>query len=314
MPDARRYRARLTTAEKLNKASEYLRKELHLSPGEYIKLLFSQSDRSSKIRQKHFCEVAYTSPEVVGYLNANPSIRIDVLNALDWGIPELRNEISALAESPFFGPYHVLDKDIASLDPELLSTTISNTAPHISHLLKSIAQPPRSSDLSLVGNRLITMLAILCYSSRSRTSTNIPTLTGLYLHSKGVKRVVIELLHHFGITVSYDTILKTTKALSRESADTVAEAGQSPKAVTVYDNFEQMEGVKEQRVDNNSNFHSVTAGKVFQGLEMPSGGLQQGMLDPTVELRIRQVLLAPGNREDQTRQEVNLFNVLKAES
>src|SRR5437764_15439449 len=106
MPDARRYRARLTTAEKLNKASEYLRKELHLSPGEYIKLLFSQSDRSSKIRQKHFCEVAYTSPEVVGYLNANPSIRIDVLNALDWGIPELRNEISALDESPFFGPYH----------------------------------------------------------------------------------------------------------------------------------------------------------------------------------------------------------------
>jgi hypothetical protein len=95
-PNARRYRARLSPAEKIKKASDYLRTELNLSPAEYIKMLFSQTDSSNRVRQKHFFKVAYTSHEILQYLKAHPTTRIEVLNALEWGIPELRKEMAGL--------------------------------------------------------------------------------------------------------------------------------------------------------------------------------------------------------------------------
>jgi hypothetical protein len=68
--------------------------------------------------------------------------------------------------------------------------------------------------------------------------------------------------------------------------------------VAAYDNFEHMEGVKQQRIDSNSTFKSVTTGEIIQGREMPPEGFQQNMLDPTVRLRTSEVLFAPGNMAD----------------
>ncbi|KAH0538357.1 hypothetical protein FGG08_005052 [Glutinoglossum americanum] len=242
-PRIRRYRARLSSAEKIKKASDFLRTELNLTPAEYIKLLFSQTDAGNRVRQKHFFEAAYTSPEILQYLEAHPTTRVEVLKALEWGIPDLRKEMVGLTESELFGGYHASDKNITSIS--------------------------------------------------------------LYLHSKGVKRVVIELLHQFGVTISYDTIMKNVRTLSKDSADEVVSAGQASNAVTVYDNFEQTEGVREQRIEDNSSFNSVTTGKVFEGLEIPSGGLRQDMLNPQAQLSIQQVLFAPGNHDDEVRQQVS---------
>lgn len=55
--------------------------------------------------------------------------------------------------------------------------------------------------------------------------------------------------------------------------------GQGDASVTAYDNFERTEGVKEQRVDHQGTFHSVTTGQVIQGIEIRLGGLQQDMLN-----------------------------------
>jgi hypothetical protein len=72
----------------------------------------------------------------------------------------------------------------------------------------------------------------------------------------------------------------------------------------VYDNFEPMVGVREQRVEGNSTFHSVTAAEVFHGHEIPEGGLTQDMLDTNVRLEPESVLLAPGNSSDDIQQQV----------
>lgn len=104
--------------------------------------------------------------------------------------------------------------------------------------------------------------------------------------------------------MSYSTILRVVKSLSHEAIASVTAAGRSQNSVTVYDNFEQMEGVREQRVEGNSTFHSVTAGEVFEGREMPDGGLRQTMLDPNVRLEPESVLLAPGNSDDEIQRQV----------
>lgn len=65
-----------------------------------------------------------------------------------------------------------------------------------------------------------------------------------------------------------------------------------------------MEGVKEQRVDHQGTFHSVTTGQVIQGIEIPPGGLRQDMLNPEVEICASDILLAPGNRDDNINHQV----------
>ena len=212
--------------------------------------------------------------------------------------------MAILAESELFGEYCVSDKDITSIGNAALLETTTSRAPYISRLLHDVSKPPQSPGSPSYSSRMVMILAILCYSFRPRGAINIPTLIGLYLHSKGVKRVVLELLHQLGVTVSYDAIMNNIKSLSKDSEDTIAEVGQASNAVTVYDNFEQTEGVREQRIESNSSFRSVTAGKVFEGLEIPSEGLSQDMLNPRATLNIRQVLFAPGNCGDEISRQV----------
>ena len=71
------------------------------------------------------------------------------------------------------------------------------------------------------------------------------TLLDIHLYANRVRRRVIELLAKYGLSVSYSTILRVVKSLSDEAIASVTAAGRSQNSVTVYDNFKQMEGVRE---------------------------------------------------------------------
>jgi hypothetical protein len=126
----------------------------------------------------------------------------------------------------------------------------------------------------------------------------LPASPGIYLHSKGVKRRQLELLSRLGLVCSYHTITATIKKRTDQAAVEVAAKGQEPTVVTAYDNFEQMEHVREQRVDNENSFHSVTTGQLIQGIEMPAGGLQRSMLDSNICLYPTDIFNSPGNQYD----------------
>ena len=82
--------------------------------------------------------------------------------------------------------------------------------------------------------------------------------------------------------------------------------GQDDASVTVYDNFELMEGVKEQQVDHQGTFHSATTGQVIQGIEILPGGLRQDMLNPQAKIGASNVFLAPGNQDDDIEHQVGI--------
>ena len=77
----------------------------------------------------------------------------------------------------------------------------------------------------------------------------------------------------------------------------------------MYDNFEQVERVKSQCLENNSTFFSVTTGEVLQGVDIPPGGLRQDMFDKTVQLGINDVLFTPGNKNDELENDVSESNL-----
>jgi hypothetical protein len=62
--------------------------------------------------------------------------------------------------------------------------------------------------------RIITIIAILCFSQRQNTCTGLQTTLSLYLHSKGVKHLQIEFLDQLGLIVSYNTIIRVFKEQS----------------------------------------------------------------------------------------------------
>ena len=124
-----------------------------------------------------------------------------------------------------------------------------------------------------------------------------------------MKRRQLELLGRLGLVCSYHTITATIKKRTDQAVVEVAAKGQEPTVVTAYDNFEQMEHVKKQRVDNENSFHSVTTGQLIQGIEMPAGWLRQSMLDPNICLYPTDIFNSPGNRYDDV--EVKVRAVLR---
>jgi hypothetical protein len=112
------------------------------------------------------------------------------------------------------------------------------------------------------------------------------------------------LLNRLGLVVSYNTITRVIKTQSAQAAMQVGKLGQGEYSVTAYDNFEVAEGVKEQRIDHQGTFHSVTTGQVLQGIEMPLGGLQQDMLNPHATITASDIFQAPGNQDDDVHRQV----------
>jgi hypothetical protein len=212
-------------------------------------------------------------------------VRESVIETLDLGSNELRKEVERLGSVEPFNKYDSTFQrgEFDSLDMDQMVHTIEKEAPLLLQLIRDIMAPESQRKYQRQQEpaaRIVTIMSVLCFSQRQNTCTGFQTTLGLYLHSQGVKRRQLELLSRLGLVVSYGTVIRAIKEQSTRAAVQVERMGQSDDSVTAYDNFEVMEGVKEQRVDHQGTFHSVTTGQVIQGIEILPGGLRQDMLDP----------------------------------
>jgi hypothetical protein len=291
-----------------------MRKELRWGVSDFTKALAFSGGPANARRKAAFAATAYKDSEVLKsyFDNANQlrdSGRQSIIETLDLGNNELRKEVERLGAVAPFNKYDPTFKsgefDATDIDQTL--HTIQRKAPLLLQLIRNIMAPESQRFYQRQKEpiaRIVTIIAILCFSQRQNTCTGFQTKLGLYLHSNGVKRQQIELLSRLGLVISYDTVIRVIKEQSAQAAVQVKDMGQGDASVTAYDNFEIMEGVKEQRVDHQGTFHSVTTGQVIQGIEIPPGGLRQGMLDPQATICASDVFLAPGNQDDDIERQV----------
>ncbi|KAL2048322.1 hypothetical protein N7G274_000233 [Stereocaulon virgatum] len=302
------------TASAASAVFECLRTDVYWSVSDFLRVLTAAEGPVNIRRKTAFAAAAYQDSNVLGlYFDDEDrpwnGVRQSVIQALDLGNNELRNEVRRLGDmAPFSKNPSDRGGSYEKLDMSRVVDTSQKQAPILLQILRRIMAPElrrlyqRQTEPFA---RLVAILSILCFSQRQNTSTGFQTLLGLYFHSKGVKRRQLELLGQFGLSVSYHTILNIIKKQSEHAAAQVTASGQSDASVTAYDNFEQMEGVKEQRVDHQGAFHSVTTGQVLQGLEIPSGGLRQDMLDPQATLSATAIFKSPGNQSDAIERRVS---------
>jgi len=278
--------------EKLDMVCNYMRNEFRWGVSDFVKALASSTGSNNTRRKAAFSAAAYEDLEVLrSYFEFEDteqlwnSRRKSIIEILDLGKNELRKEVERLCSIMPFSKYDpALSGQFDSLDMEQTLLAVQEQAPLLLQLIRDIIAPdyrPSHQSRKEPAGRILTIISILCFTLHKNTSTGFPTTLGLYLHSNGVKRQQMDLLSRLGITISYKSVIELIKEQSTWAAERVESMGQGDASVTAYDNFELMEGIKEQRVDHQSTFHSVTTGQVIQGIEIPPGGLRQDMLDPT---------------------------------
>lgn len=295
-------RRRQTPQEKLEKYLGSLRQD-SMNVADLL-LLLQRSGR----QEWHTCVRKLYTPEYSdvfsSLLNYDPT---QCLDELQWGMPIYEKELTSLrARGAAFNRW--TDNEMKDIDDRL---TLCNTnclkeaerqSPHLLNLIQRLL----TQNDSKPEHRTIQILSSISYSRAPRQSNSLPVQIGLYLHSSGVRRRVIEILAKLGVSCSYDTTLKTSKRISQLSKKEVTALGSRPKAVTAYDNFEQTLGVKGERIGQHNEFYSVTTGHVLLGREMPIDGLSQGMLNPSKIMTYPQLFNAPGMKVDALEVKVRL--------
>lgn len=293
-----------------------MRKEFRWGVSDFAKALAISGGAANARRRAAFAAAAYKDLNILkSYVGDAGLVHADgrksMIETLDLGNNELRKEVERLGSVAPFNKYDPSSKsgEFDQLDVDQVVQVVQRQAPLLLQLLRDIMSPEHQRTYQRQKEpaaRIVTIVSVLCFSQRQNTCTGLQTALGVYLHSKGVKRQQIELLGRLGLIVSYGTVMRAIKEQSVQAAAQVKEMSHGDTSVTAYDNFEVMEGVKEQRVDHQGTFHSVTTGQVIQGIEIPSGGLRQDMLDPHAEICASDVFLAPGNRDDDIHSQARI--------
>ena len=109
-----------------------------------------------------------------------------------------------------------LEKAPAAMDIPGLAKRVQEGAPELWQLLANITTPTlRECDTSKAYNGNLVMLCSLLASTFAPIKFNsFPMLIGLYLHSMGVKRRVINFLAGLGICPNYQTLISKWDALA----------------------------------------------------------------------------------------------------
>ena len=300
-------RCRVAPDEKLDEAIQLLRDKFNWSPGEFITALAKSSARKNKRRLENFKQVIFSDNRVVHQLvTSNEAVRHRILDALNWRSSELLLELDRLAALDIYSKYDPSKLD-AFLNPDVsaLASILEENAPRTLHLLRLLSQPRAKwfERKTQYMARYVLITSILCYTRNGHTATNLPTTLGLHFFTQGTKAREINLLQRLGVTVGYAQVHLTLEKLSLDGAETVTREAHDKFIFTAYDNFEQSENVKSQRLNDQSHFHSVTSGLQLEGVDIPPGGLHQSMLG-NKPLRFQQIIGAPGNITDSTEQEV----------
>ncbi len=190
-----------------------------------------------------------------GNLSARRHRRIKTLDDLKWGQDILRQEALSVARLPYFEEWNKHQPNtIENLDMDDVLSKIQTVAPHLFNLLDYLIQPEmalrsRSRTVTPRQSFLIGIFATICYGQQKRLANGLPTQLGLYLHASGVKASVIRVLARLGICVGYDRIISCTKELRENGTEATKAIGQAPTGVTQYDNLEQVQEVRHQRID-----------------------------------------------------------------
>ncbi|KAA8913110.1 hypothetical protein FN846DRAFT_886795 [Sphaerosporella brunnea] len=163
-----------------------------------------------------------------------------------------------------FTPEH-----IESFNPTLLQSAHQRYTPTLHAILHGILHKDNSRpaqddsrrkqrpyDRDLVATAAICMLSY----ARHRESNGLQALVGYFLFASNTSKRTIEVLHRFGLSVSYETILKALRHNAEASRDQLRRVVKEGRFMISFDNMNFYRNVRDQRAHNRSHQVNYTAG------------------------------------------------------
>lgn len=169
---------------------------------------------STESRARKLFEAIYEQEEVMAELHKVPenaeSLRYSKLVKL------IRKELAQFDKPEVGLGQFVTDETVDQLHIPEMASRVRSTAPNLWALLVCIMtqQRPSARDTSQEYQGSIFMICMMLASAFApRTCDKFLVLLGLHLHSMGVKRRTINLLHGLGVTPHYTTVMSRRSEL-----------------------------------------------------------------------------------------------------
>lgn len=219
-------------------------KEKHISLAEFVRIFTTtrgpgiRGERAST-RAARFAE-AICQPEVVDAVADHCPANMAAVGFHH--VKTLRREMKILEEAgEMFGAYDEVarrsnDGDdghesyrtvLGRMKFDEMAIQVATLAPSLSQLLDSLMAPKRIRedrvyDHTKIDHRRAIIASVLSYSRAAKGSNTFPRLFGAFLHSNGVKRRVLDLLHHFGLSEGYKGVHKHLGVVATQAKVRVA--------------------------------------------------------------------------------------------
>jgi hypothetical protein len=174
-------------------------------------------------------------------------------------------ELDSLFKTTAFGRFNIHDWSvespyIATKALQSLGPTVETQAPLLTSFIRALSSSKECVDWRQtdIGAPQLMIISIFGHCRQRNTATNIPNILGLYLLRGGLRRRCIDTLNHFGVIVSYKTLLQKQKELQDQAIMEVRRLGKNPALVTSWDNFEYQDNRRSERVKEPRRFQSIT--------------------------------------------------------
>ncbi len=207
---------------------------------------------------------------------------------------------------------HVISKDIMKIIEKRASTLINHLRSvvvfkriRLSDLVFQVIMKLISNDSS---NLWINIFFMLCYIYRSRTCTRWSTLMSVQLHFLDIKRWIIEVLTKTKVYVEYKRILEVMKEIKQQQNKKIISWTRIENFVIVWNNFEQIMSVRDQRENNQKEFFFVTIAKIVETINYSFERFRQFMLRRNFKLEWFDILIHSENsrHHEHVKQIINL--------
>jgi hypothetical protein len=218
-PSSSAYIPGLSRRQRVDRILQDLRDKHRWSFKDFIRYMVTEElnepkGRSTTYRAEILVNAIYSQPEVVKKLG-EVSVEFNSTAENSGLVPRIQTELRQLQRKGTLAAFE-LEKAPAAMDIPGLAKRVQEGAPELWQLLANITTPTlRECDTSKAYNGNLVMLCSLLASTFAPIKSNsFPMLIGLYLHSMGVKRRVINFLAGLGICPNYQTLISKWDALA----------------------------------------------------------------------------------------------------
>ena len=251
-PNHRRPRGSQThnKTQRVNEICQFMAKK-RITLGEFIQIYATTQGPGGygerpATRAKRLADAIYGQPEILDALREHPASGAAGIVT----VKALRKEMKALElAGEMFSTYQVChgqeknsqaglgkenqpenhdnledyERILGGMQLEQMHLQVNSRAPLLFELLNGLMAPKRerkdrpSRDSSKFNHRIAMITSILCYSRASEGSNKFPRIFGAFLHSNGVKRRVLDLLHQFGLCEGYAGIHKHLETVAEQA-------------------------------------------------------------------------------------------------